>query len=211
MFCGFRRQMLDARLRPWIDPPLDRLARPLVQAGVTAEAVTWAGCALGLGGATAVAAGWSAWGLVLFALGRLADGLDGAVARRTSLTDRGGFLDIVCDFLVYAAVPLAFAVADPATNALAACALLASFIVSGVTFLAFATVAAKRGLTTQTQGRKAIYYLSGLAEGAETIAVLAAMMIWPAWFPVLAWGFAALCAVSSVARVLAAMKAFGAP
>jgi phosphatidylglycerophosphate synthase len=199
--------MLDARLRPWIDPPLDALAALLARAGITAEAVTWAGCGLGLAGAAAIALGAPGLGLVLFALGRLADGLDGAVARRTGLTDRGGFLDIVCDFMVYAAVPLAFAVADPAGNALAASALLASFIASGVTFLAFAAVAAKRGLETGAQGTKSIYYLAGLAEGAETIAVFVAMMLWPQWFATLAWGFAAVCAVSAAARIAAALRA----
>jgi phosphatidylglycerophosphate synthase len=116
-----------------------------------------------------------------------------------------GFIDIVCDFLVYAAIPLAFAIADPPANALAAAALLASFIASGVTFLAFATLAAKRGLTTAAQGPKSIYYLAGLAEGAETIIVFAAMMLWPAWFPALAFGFAGLCAVSAAARIVAAV------
>ena len=198
--------MLDARLRPWIDPPLNALAEPLVRAGVSAEAVTWAGCGLGLAGAVAIAIGAPGLGLGLFVLGRLADGLDGAVARRTALTDRGGFLDIVCDFLVYAAVPLAFAVADPAGNALAACALLASFIASGVAFLAFAALAAKRGLETTAQGTKSIYYMAGLAEGAETIAVFAAMMLWPPWFAILACGFATVCAVSAAARIAAALK-----
>ncbi len=118
----------------------------------------------------------------------------------------GGFLDIVSDFLVYAAIPLAFAVADPAANALAAAAMLAGFIVSGVAFLAIATGAAKRGLETTTQGARSIYYMAGLTEGTETIAVFAAMVLWPPWYAVLAWGIAAVCAVSAVARIAAATK-----
>jgi phosphatidylglycerophosphate synthase len=200
--------MLDGRLRPWIDPPLDAVATRCVRLGATAAGVTWTGLVLGLAAAAIIAAGWPpAAALPLFLAGRVADGLDGAVARATRATDRGGFLDIVCDFLVYAAVPLAFAIADPGGNALAAAALLASFIASGVTFLAFAAVAATRGLTTEAQGPKSIYYLAGLAEGAETIVVFAAMMLWPAWFSVLAWGFAALCAVSAAARIMAALHA----
>jgi phosphatidylglycerophosphate synthase len=202
-----RARMLDSRLRPWIDPPLDALAARCVRLGATAAAVTWAGCALGLAAAALIATGWPTAALSLFLAGRVADGLDGAIARATQPTDRGGFLDIVCDFLVYAAVPFAFAVVNPVANALAAAALLASFIASGVTFLAFATLAAKRGLTTDAQGSKSIYYLAGLAEGAETILVFAAMMLWPAWFPVLAWGFAGLCAVSAAARIVAALHA----
>ena len=199
--------MFDSRLRPFIDPPLNRVASAVLRAGMTAEAVTWGGLALGLAAALAIAMGAPLIGLALFACNRLADGLDGAVARNTQLTDRGGFLDIVCDFLIYAAIPLAFAIADPVHNALPAAALLASFIASGVTFLAFATIAAKRGLETSAQGEKSIYYLAGLAEGAETIAVLCAMCLWPQWFPVLAIGFACVCTISAAARIVAAMRA----
>lgn len=58
-------------------------------------------------------------------LSRLCDALDGAVARQGQPTDAGGFLDITLDFLFYASIPLAFAVADPGANALAAAVLLA--------------------------------------------------------------------------------------
>jgi phosphatidylglycerophosphate synthase len=202
-----QKPMFDARLRPWIDPPLNAVAARCVRAGVTADALTYAGCALGLLAAVIIAAGWPSLALLLFLLGRLGDGLDGAVARATQPTDRGAFLDIVGDFLVYAAVPLGFAVADPAGNALAAAALLASFIASGAAFLAFAALAAKRGQTSRAQGEKAIYYLAGLAEGTETILVLAAMMLWPSHFALLAWLFAGLCAVSAAARIAAGLKA----
>jgi phosphatidylglycerophosphate synthase len=64
--------------------------------------------------------GGFAVGLLLFLLSRIADGLDGAVARATMPTDQGGFLDIALDFFVYAAIPLAFAVYDPSSNAFGA-------------------------------------------------------------------------------------------
>ncbi|MFM6999566.1 MAG: CDP-alcohol phosphatidyltransferase family protein [Limnohabitans sp.] len=78
--------------------------------------------------------------MALLLASRLLDGLDGSVARLTQPTDAGGFLDIALDFVFYAAIPLAFAVAQPATNALPA-ALLASFIGTGSSFLAFAALA----------------------------------------------------------------------
>ena len=116
-----------------------------------------------------------------------------AVARIMGPTDRGGFLDITLDFAFYAAVPLAFAVYDPGSNALAASALLAAFLVNGSVFLAYAATAAKRGLTTTAQGHKSIYYVAGLAEGAETIVVFIACCLWPVAFPVIAYGFATVC------------------
>ncbi|HRK18929.1 MAG TPA: CDP-alcohol phosphatidyltransferase family protein, partial [Hyphomicrobiaceae bacterium] len=133
---------------------MDRLTIPvaavLARQGIGANAVSIGGAVLGLAGAVAIAAGAPLAGLVLFILGRISDGLDGAVARAsgTGPTDWGGFLDIVLDFLVYAAIPLAFAMLDPGSNGVAAALLLASFLANGSAFLAFATIAAKRGLST---------------------------------------------------------------
>ena len=201
--------MFDARLRPWIDPLLNATASALAPMRVTADRVTWAGLVIGLLGAVAIAFGAPLTGLALFGANRFADGLDGAIARRTSLTDAGGYLDIVCDFLIYAAFPLAFAVADPGTNALPAATLLASFIASGTAFLAFACIAAKRNLTTSAQGQKTIYYVAGLAEGFETIVALALMCLWPAHFPALAYAFACVCFVSAAARIGTALRILG--
>ncbi|WP_425088293.1 CDP-alcohol phosphatidyltransferase family protein [Stappia sp.] len=194
--------MFDARLRPLIDPPLNAAGRRLAARGVSPDAVTLTGFGLGLGAALAIALGAPLVAFVLIALNRLADGLDGAVARASRKSDRGGYLDIVLDFFFYGTVPFAFAALDPDANALAAAALLLSFYMNGASFLGFSVMAEKRGITTDIQGQKSLYYLGGLAEGAETIAVFLAMCLWPQAFPVLAWGFAAICLVSALARVV---------
>jgi phosphatidylglycerophosphate synthase len=196
--------MFDARLRPLIDPPLNLAGRLLGRLGISADAITLAGLGLGLGGALAIILAQDMAALLLILACRIADGLDGAVARATTRTDRGGFLDIVADFAFYGAIPLAFALRDPASNALPAAALLCAFYVNGAAFLAFAALAAKRGIETQAQGQKSLFYLSGLMEGAETILFFLAMALWPAWFPALAWAFAALTLVSAAARVIQA-------
>ena len=172
-----------------------------MRAGVSADALTWLGFAIGMAAAVAIAlqAWW--WGLALLLASRLLDGLDGSVARLTQPTDAGGFLDIALDFLFYAAIPLGFAVANPANNALPAAVLLASFIGTGSSFLAFAALAEKRGLTDTALPGKSFYFLGGLTEATETITVFAAMCIWPEHFAVLACGFAALCAITTGMRV----------
>lgn len=200
--------MLDGLARRLIDPPLARAGRTLAGLGVPADGLTAAGLALGLGSAAAVALRADLLALVLLVVSRLLDGLDGAVARASRRTDRGGFLDIVFDFAVYGAVPLAFAIRDPAANALPACALLFAFYVNGASFLAYAALAAKRGLETTGRGVKSIYFTAGLAEGTETIACFVAMMVWPDLFPALAYGFAALTGASAFARVVLAWGAF---
>lgn len=202
--------MFDARLRPLIDPPLTVLGRSLAGWGVTANGLTLAAFALGVLAVPALALEWWTAALTLIAANRLLDGLDGAVARATRPTDFGGYLDIVCDFVFYAAVPVGFALADSATNALPAAVLILSFMGTGSTFLAHAILAERHGLTTRAQGHKSLFYMSGLMEGSETVAFLVAFCLWPAWFPVLAWTMAGLCAVSAVGRVVLTARTFGA-
>jgi phosphatidylglycerophosphate synthase len=198
--------LLDARLRRLIDPPLDRLAAPLAARGASANAVTVAGFLIGLGAACAIAGRAYLLGLGLLLLNRLLDGLDGAVARRRGLTDLGGFLDIVLDFLIYAAVPFAFALADPAANALAAAFLIFSFVGTGSSFLAFAIMAQRRGIATDLRGQKSLYYLGGLTEGAETIAALVLACLLPGHFPLIAWVFGALCWLTTATRIAVAVR-----
>ena len=199
--------MFDARLRPLIDPPLNRAGRLLAGAGVTANGLTFTGLAIGLAGAAAIAFGHLGWGLALILANRLLDGLDGAVARVRGPSDLGGYFDIVADFAFYVSVPLGFGVLSPA-NTLPALVLVASFVLTGVSFLAFAVIAAKRGEETQAHGRKSFFYSTGLAEGAETIAVFIAMCLFPAWFGTIAYAYAGLCALTVFQRSLMARAAF---
>lgn len=193
--------MLDKAVQQALRPVMTRGARGLVRLGVGADAISFTGFAIGLAAAGAIAFQQYGAGLALLLLSRLLDGLDGAVARATTPTDRGGFLDITLDFLFYAAIPLAFAIADPATNALPAAVLLASFMGTGSSFLAFAAVAEKRGLTDTALPGKSFYFLGGLTEATETIAAFAAMCLWPQWFAPIAYGFAALCGVTIALRI----------
>lgn len=200
--------MLDGLMRQIIDPPLLLAGRVLARNGVQADAVTAFGLVLGLGCAAAIWLGFDMLALALLLAGRLCDGLDGAVAAARQRTDRGGFLDIVCDFVFYGAVVLAFALRDPAANAVPAAVLLFSFYVNAATFLAYAAIAAKRGLETTSRGHKTIYFTAGLAEGSETIAVFIAMLLLPEWFAVLAYGFAALVIVTALSRSIIAWTTF---
>lgn len=203
--------MIDRYLLPLQRRLLRLPARALVALGLTADQMTIGGACLGFLAALAIAMGWFGAGLVLLGLNRLADGLDGEMARASALTDRGAFLDISADFLIYALVPFAFALAAPATNALPAALLITSFVGTGSSFLAFASVAAKRGLSASDYPLKGIYYLGGLTEGFETIVALAAMCLWPDWFPLLACGFATLCLVTTAVRWRMGWTAFSTP
>ncbi len=200
--------MLDGLMRRLIDPPLMRAGGALARAGVSADSITVTGLVLGLAAALAVVLEAAALALIGLAASRICDGLDGAVARMTRRTDRGGFLDIVFDFVFYGAFPLAFALRDPAQNAVPAALLLFAFYVNGASFLAFAVVAAKRGMETAVRGVKSIYFTAGLAEGTETILAFALMVLAPRAFPIIAYAFAGLTLMSAIARVSLAWAAF---
>ncbi|MGB3723144.1 MAG: CDP-alcohol phosphatidyltransferase family protein, partial [Pacificimonas sp.] len=169
--------------------------------------VTLAGLAVGLAGAVAIGLGAFGWGLALILANRILDGLDGAVARANGPSDFGGYLDIVADFAFYVSVPLGFALASE-DNALPAAVLIASFVLTGVSFLAFAVMAEKHGAATEAHGPKSFFYSTGLAEGAETIVVFAVMCLFPVWFGMIAYGYAALCVLTVFQRSAMAAAMF---
>ncbi|MCA0963587.1 CDP-alcohol phosphatidyltransferase family protein [Salipiger bermudensis] len=201
--------MFDAKLLPLQRRLIHPLAGRLHAGGVKADTITLAGFALGLLGVLAAAGGLFWLALVGLVANRLADGLDGEVARLAGPTDRGAFLDIALDFLFYALFPLGFAMADPGANALPAAVLVASFVGTGSSFLAFSIIAERRGLTSEDYPSKGIFYLGGLTEGAETIGLFVLICLLPGWFPVLALAFAAACFVTTLTRWLAGWRLFG--
>ncbi len=192
--------MIDRRLQPLLRLLYAAPARWLTRYGISADMLSIVGFVIGLIGAGFIAsqAFWS--GLVLLLVNRTMDGLDGAVARLVGPTDRGAFLDIALDFLFYAAVPFAFALANPAANGLAATALLFGFVGTTSSFLAFASVETRRGSTPIAFPNKGIHYLGGITEGFETIVFFTLMCVWPGAFASLALVFAALCLATTVTR-----------
>lgn len=200
--------MIDGWGRKRLEPLLSMLARRLVEAGVSPDTVTMAGFLIGLMGGVAVIAGWFWVALALILLSRLADGLDGAVARLSRSTDFGGYLDIVLDFAFYGVIPLAFVLHDPASNGVAGGVLLFAFYANGASFLAFSTIAEKRRLVTDARGEKSFFFTTGLAEAGETLIVFMLACLFPSWFPVIAYLFAAITFYTTVSRIVLAAKLF---
>ncbi len=198
--------MIDPKLLPVTRAVLDVPARLLVRLGVTADQVTVAGFVVGLLGVPLLALEHYTAALIAILLNRLADGLDGAVARRTQLTDAGGYIDIVLDFIFYSAVVFGFLLASPEQNAVAAGVLLVTFMGTGSTFLAFASVAGKRGVEGPSYPNKSLHYMGGLTEGFETILAFVAFCLWPQHFAVLAYIFAAACWITAITRIVAGYR-----
>ena len=209
--------MLDRYAQRAIRPAIQALATRLHRAGVRANTLTWLGWAVGIASAVAIALQAYTAGLVLLVLSRLLDGLDGAVARLGVPSDAGGFLDISLDFWFYAAIPLAFAWADPQANALPAAFLLAAFIGTGTSFLAYAVMREKQNkpVSEPTQqasssnpgvALKSFYFLGGLTEATETLGFFIAMCLWPQHFATLAAVFALLCLITSATRIKSGLR-----
>lgn len=197
--------MLDRAARRLIDPVLEQLAAQAQSRGFTADQITIAGFAFGVAAIGATALGLYELGLLLLLVNRLADGVDGALARRVGATDLGGYLDIVLDFIIYSGAAFAFALAQP-DHALPAAFLIFSFMGTGSSFLAFAIFAAKRKLDGEQAADKSFYYLGGITEGTETILFFVIILLFPGWFPVAAYVYGALCWLTTIGRIGAAVQ-----
>ena len=184
-----------------MDPPLNKVARLLRGSKITANQVTIGGFLLGLAVIPALAFQMYFLAIAIIVINRIADGLDGAIARQHGVTDLGGYLDIVLDFIFYSAVIFGFCLALP-DQATYGAFLIFSFIGTGTSFLALSIFAAKRSLSTDIRGTKSIYYLGGLTEGFETIVTFLMMCLFPAWFWLIASIFGALCWVTTLTRIV---------
>ena len=208
---------MDSTVRRLIDAPLARLAATVDRPGVTPDRLTVAGLVVGLGSAAAAAAQLWWVALVLWLLSRLADGLDGPLARRRSSTaatadpaptsEAGGFLDITADFIVYGSTVVGVAIG--VTEAYDApwwpfLLVLLAYYVNGTAFLAFSSIAERTGRTID-DGRS-LSFLGGLAEGTETIAVHSLWLLLPglAWQIAVVW--AAVVGISAAQRVVAGYR-----
>ena len=203
--------MLDKYIVPIIKPPLRSIAESLSAKGITADQTTCVGFILGLLTIPSIALGLPLLALLFLLLNRVSDGIDGELARLQQPTDAGGFLDITLDFIFYAAFPVGFALADPTVNALPAAILIASFVGTGSSFLAFSSMADKRNISHPDFAYKGFYYLNGLAEGTETIVCFCLMCLLPHHFATIAWIFAIICIITTINRVYFGYKTLKLP
>ncbi len=200
--------MLDKKLQPLTQPVLSSFASIAIKAGISADVASIIGFFFGLIAACLIGFGYFSLALVFFIINRIMDGLDGAIARADKPTYRGGFLDIVFDFIIYSAIPFAFAVYDRG-NSFAACFVIFSFVGTGTSFLAYGIMHAqlsekKKGLFTQ----KSFYYLGGFIEGTETLIFIIIILCFPSLFSIVALSFGCLCWISTIFRIHAGWRDF---
>ena len=199
--------MTDAILRRPKEAILTPIARRTPRR-VHPLGLTMAGLVPGLGAALAAATGHSFLAVGLWLLNRLIDGLDGTLARQQGRqSDLGGYIDLLADFVVYAAVPVGLAVHHDSRAAwVAVCVLLASFYVNTISWSYLSAIAERRRAMAADR-LTSIELPGGLVEGAETVVFFTAMLLLPTWTPVLCWVMAVAVAVTILQRLAWAVRA----
>ena len=170
--------MLDSVLRK----PKDRLLQPITVAlagHVSATAITLTGLATGILAAMLIGFDLRVGGLVLWLLNRLFDGLDGAVSRLDGTqSDFGGYLDLMCDVIVYAAVAIGLAAGGGLETWVATAIMLAAFYINITSWLLISAIIARRHAEGQ-DGPTTVKIHRGLLEGTETILVYSVLILLP--------------------------------
>ncbi len=189
--------MFDASFRRHLTAPLDRVGGVLADRGVAPTSVTLLGLAVGVGACVAVALEQWWLGILLWLVNRLADGLDGPIARHLGPTDLGGFVDIMADFAIYGGMVVAIGFAQPEAR-VACLALFLGYYLSGSSFLAFSSLATKREVAGD--GRS-LNFPAGLAEGSETIAAYVIILALPAHTELLIWIWTAIVGITFLQRI----------
>jgi phosphatidylglycerophosphate synthase len=189
----------------------DRLLMPLAMLlrGVSPNLLSVVALAFGLGAAAAAARGAWGVGLALWIVNRVTDGLDGTVARAANRqTDFGGYLDILLDFVVYAAIPLGFAIhsADRLVL-LGAVALEGIFFVNACSWMYLSAVLEKRASGARVTGELTTVTMPpALVAGFETVVFFALFYLFPTRLPTLFALMTALVGVNVVQRLLWARR-----
>ena len=195
--------VVDRYLRPSKDVVLDSLSKRLPN--VSPTAITLTAFVVGLVACVFTWQGQYGWGLGLWLLNRVLDGLDGSIARQhTKQSDLGGYLDILLDFVIYALLPLALVLSAPSqTRFVALACLLASFYVNAGSWMYLAAILEKRHavreLTSITMPR-------GLIEGAETILFYCLFLLFPQQLEHLFVLMAVLVTATAIQRVVWAVR-----
>ena len=192
--------MLDKSLKSLFDPLINLLAKSIFFSNFNANQITIIGFFLSLSSFIFILNNQLYLALMFFILGRFFDCIDGAIARKQGITDFGGFLDIVLDFISYSLIVLGFTLMID-KNTIPGAILLSSFFGTSSSFLAFAIFFHKKTKINSING-KSFFHVGGILGGTETFIAISLMFLFPLYFSYIAFTFSFLCICnSSIASV----------
>lgn len=197
--------MFDSSLRRFKDQVGTPLARRMSQVSPTFISIL--ALAVGLLATFAAFKGQYILALALWLLNRVLDGLDGLIARlHNGQSDFGGYVDVLTDYIVYAALPIGLVIGLPSEqHYLALIFLLAVFYVNTASWMYLAAILEKRAAhdpDTQTT----IVMPAGIIGGFETIIAYGIFLLFPVYITVLFSIFAALVFITTLQRLIWARK-----
>ena len=195
--------MLDHLLRGF----KDRLLGPLATLfrGVAPNVLTLIAFVFGIAAALAAWQGLWLAGLLLWTLNRITDGLDGTVARIAERqTDFGGYLDILLDFIVYATIPIGFAIQSVDRSVLVWTAVLeATFFVNACSWMYLSAVLEKRASGAGVTGELTTVTMPpALVAGFETVVFFGLFFAFPAHLVLLFGAMSVLVGINVIQRLL---------
>lgn len=199
--------MLDRYLIPVLEPVLDPAGKAFAAKSISPDWIYLGAFAVGLVAAAFAGIGLYSIALWLVLLNRLMDGIGDAAARAGGISDFGRYLDIVMNFIFYGVFVLGFAFADTSA-ALATAILMFALLGLGGTVLAYAVVAAGRGMGADDSGNPVVDILSELIGTTETAVVLVLMCLFPEYFAAIALMFALVALATTLFRVIRAWMVF---
>jgi phosphatidylglycerophosphate synthase len=197
--------MFDEKLKPTIDPYLNRLADEVGKLGVKADHVTIYGFIIGIVGCVFIGLQSYLFGLFLILLNRLCDGVDGAVARFNKAQGQpvskfGAYLDVILDMILFGAFIFLFVLGQP-VHATAAVFILFSYV--GL----FATALGAHMIGTVENNRtRPFYHPVNLVEGSEIILFMVLVCLYPYAFSAIAVVFGVFCWLTTIARIIFTYK-----
>ena len=187
--------------------PKEKIMEPLAKAlpGVSPTAITVTACLVGVASGAAAMGQQYGLALGLWGANRLLDGLDGTMARANGKqSDLGGYLDLVLDMVVYAAIPLGLALGSNLSGIILALAVLfASFYINSATWMVLSSFLEKRCQGAKARGELTTVTIPrGLVEGLETFLFYSLFFIFPQWLTGLFSLMAGLVVLTSIQRVV---------
>lgn len=201
--------MLDRQLREIKERVLNPVA---LQIGKVAHPTT---ISL-LGGGVGLAAGLAGWqgaytlGLVLWAVNRFLDGIDGTIARLyKKSSDLGGYIDILIDFVVYAWIPVMLTLgrADSRILWLALAYMLSVFYINAASWIYLSSILEKRNQGAATQNETTTITMPvGLVEGTETVVMYGLFFLLPGQLPLLFAIMGTLVLITAGQRLVWALR-----
>ena len=193
--------MFDTSLRRFKDQVGTPLAKHMSR--VSPTLISMLGLAIGLFATYMAFRGQYLWALGLWILNRVLDGLDGLIARlHDKQSDFGGYVDILTDFIIYAALPIGLVAGSPSNERYLALAfLLAAFYVNSASWMYLAAVLEKRAAhSSDTQ--TTIVMPVGLIGGFETLVAYGIFLLLPSHITILFYTLAALVFITTLQRII---------